>query len=372
MRLKSMMLLAVASGCGLVAMFLFQQVSSNNNLEAGEEKIEVLVSTVEITPGQPLDKTNSEFREYPISVVPQNAVTLPEEYEGLAIRSRAFPGDFVTLDKLTKDKAASSAIPKGMTVIAINVDSAMMSGGLLLPGDKVDVMVTYMMRTSMGAGTVIKTVLEFVEVFSTGKMREIDGSATDTKVKTISLLATPQQAALVKLAEKIGDLHLSMRSKDDSEPRATEEERFDPKSLTDFYDDSEEEGDEETGDEEADDNDDSDDDLDSFLDDAMQPDQPDTTTTVASPVVPTAPAASTTWTIEIYAGDQLRVQEVPLPQTESSTVTLEDGTVVEKTGNPIIDGIRSLFGGDSKTTTDSTSTEPALPEATEPAVSASN
>ncbi len=364
MRLKSMMLLAVASGCGLVAMFLFQQVSSNKSLEATEEKIEVLVATVEITPGQPLDETNSEFREYPISVVPQNAVTLPEEFEGLAIKSRAFPGDTITLDKLTKDKAASSAIPKGMTVIAINVDSAMMSGGLLLPGDKVDVMVTYMMRTSMGAGTVIKTVLEFVEVFSTGKMREIDGSSSDTKVKTISLLVTPQQAALVKLAEKIGELHLSMRSKDDSEPRASEEERFDPKSLTDFYDAPEGE-EEETDEGDAEESDDSDDDLDSFLDDAMQPDQPDATTTAAPPVVPAAPAAPTTWTIEIFAGDQLRVQEVPLPQAETSTVTLEDGTVIEKTGNPILDGIKSLFGGNSKTTTDSTSTEPALPETTD-------
>ncbi len=40
MRLKSMILLAVASGCGLVAMFLFKQVSSSSNLEAAEEKIE--------------------------------------------------------------------------------------------------------------------------------------------------------------------------------------------------------------------------------------------------------------------------------------------------------------------------------------------
>ncbi|MBI1310304.1 Flp pilus assembly protein CpaB [bacterium] len=349
MRLKSMLLLAVASGCGLVAMFLFQQVSSNNNLEASEEKIEVLVATAEITPGQPLDATNSEFREYPISVVPQNAVTLPEEYEGLAIKSRAFPGDFVTLDKLTKDKAASSAIPKGMTVIAINVDSAMLSGGLLLPGDKVDVMVTYTMRTSMGAGTVIKTVLEFVEVFSTGKMREIDGASSDTKVKTISLLVTPQQASLVKLAEKIGDLHLSMRSKDDSEPRTTEEERFDPQAFTDF--DTGRESEDESG-EGAQNKNSSDDDLDSFLDGAMQPGQPNGSATAATnPVVPTAPPVPTTWTIQIYSGDELRVEEVPLPQPETPAIDQSQPDADQKTGNPILDGIKSLFGGQNRTTT---------------------
>jgi pilus assembly protein CpaB len=353
MRLKSMMLLAVASGCGLVAMFLFKQVSSNNNLEAAEEKIEVLVATVEITPGEPLDETNSEFREYPISVVPQNAVTLPEEYEGLAIKSRAFPGDFVTLDKLTKDKAASSAIPKGMTVIAIDVDSAMLSGGLLSPGDRVDVMVTYQMRSSLGSGTVIKTVLEFVEVFSTGRVRELDGAAGDGKFKTVSLLVTAQQGALVKLAEKVGDLHLSMRSKEDSESRTAEEERFDPKSLTDFYADGESESE---GEEETEDTDDSDDDLDSFLDTAMQPDaQPVTEARPAAPVVPATPK---TWTIEIYSGDQLRVEEVALPPSEQPPSDSE--TITEPaSGNPLLDGIKGLFGGrKSKTQSAQSATVP--------------
>lgn len=347
MRLKSMMLLAVASGCGLVAMFLFKQVSSNNNLEAAEEKIEVLVATVEITPGEPLDETNSEFREYPISVVPQNAVTLPEEYEGLAIKSRAFPGDFVTLDKLTKDKAASSAIPKGMTVIAIDVDSAMLSGGLLSPGDRVDVMVTYDMRTSMRAGTVIKTVLEFVEVFSTGRVRELDGAAGDGKFKTVSLLVTAQQGALVKLAEKVGDLHLSMRSKEDSESRTTEEERFDPRSLTDFYARQESESESGEGTEDTGKADDSDDDLDSFLDNAMQPDTQ--AVTDAGPVAPVAPPKPATWTIEIYSGDQLRVEEVALPQSEQPVT--EGETVTEpSSGNPLLDGIKGLFGARKATT----------------------
>ncbi len=339
----------------LVAMFLFKQVSSNNNLEAAEDKIEVLVATVEITPGEPLDDTNSEFREYPISVVPQNAVTLPEEYEGLAIKARAFPGDFVTLDKLTKDKAASSAIPKGMTVIAIDVDSAMLSGGLLSPGDRVDVMVTYQMRTSLGAGTVIKTVLEFVEVFSTGKIREIDAGSGDGKFKTISLLVTPQQAALVKLAEKVGELHLSMRSKEDSEPRTTPEERFDPKSLTDFYNEPEDES--ESGEETEDDTDDSDDDLDSFLDSAMLPDTQ--AVADAGPVVPTSPSAPATWTIEIYSGDQLRVEEVALPQPDEADTENGDSSGGSSTGNPLLDGINNLFGnGKQKTGSAASATTP--------------
>ena len=95
-----MMLLAVASGCGLLAMVLFQQATKGNTGGEVDEKISVLVVKAEVTPGTLLSDENVEFREYPISVVPENVVTLPEEYEERGIRVRAFPGDFVTLDKL--------------------------------------------------------------------------------------------------------------------------------------------------------------------------------------------------------------------------------------------------------------------------------
>jgi hypothetical protein len=51
MRLKPMLLLALASGCGLVAMFLFQQATKGNSAGTVDEKISVLVVTSEITPG---------------------------------------------------------------------------------------------------------------------------------------------------------------------------------------------------------------------------------------------------------------------------------------------------------------------------------
>ena len=59
MKLKSMMLLVVAAGCGLVAMFLFQQASAGNSQE--EEKISVLVCIRELTPGEKLNDENVEF-----------------------------------------------------------------------------------------------------------------------------------------------------------------------------------------------------------------------------------------------------------------------------------------------------------------------
>jgi len=336
MRLKSMMLLAVAAGCGLVVMLLFQQMK---NASAGEasEKINILVAKAEVTPGEALDDENVEFREYPVSFAPDNAVTTLEDYQDRSIKVKLFPGDFVTLDKLTRkgEKGSSNDIPIGMVLISIPVDVTMTSSGLLLPGDRVDVFVTFLMRTPYGSGKVIKTVLEFVEVFATDHRRGIESTNDEEKAKTITLVATPNQAMRVKLAEDVGKLHLAMRSKEDSKNRATDRELFNPELLTSFTNDTD---DEEDTDEEVED----DTDLGDFIDENSQPvpepvDDAIRETITEEPDLPT-------WEIEIFAGEKRRVESVPLPLDDLELI--EDSLLEDdgSTGNPLLDGLKMLFG----------------------------
>jgi len=355
MRLKPMLLLALASGCGLVAMFLFQQATKGNTGAQEEESISVLVVTSEISPGELLSEENIEFRDYPISVVPENVVTVPEEFEERASRVRAFPGDFVTLDKLSGkgDHAASQDIPPGMVAITILVDSAMTSSGLLLPGDRVDLLVTFTMRGQYGGGKVIKTVLEFVEVFSVDQRREIQTAKGEALAKTLTLLVDRDQALLVKLAEDIGKLHLTMRSKTDSEPRVDDKDRFKPTDMSDFLGDDEEEEEEEDEDEPS-----NDDDLEQFLDANSQPEPlpapipvaPVAIAPLTVPVEPEVPAFDSSWKIEIFAGDIQRVEEVQIPESEWPVIEPEVVTeeVDESGGNPLLKGLKSLFGNGEK------------------------
>ena len=355
MRLKPMLLLALASGCGLVAMFLFQQATKGNTGAQEEESISVLVVTSEISPGELLSEENIEFRDYPISVVPENVVTVPEEFEERASRVRAFPGDFVTLDKLSGkgDHAASQDIPPGMVAITILVDSAMTSSGLLLPGDRVDLLVTFTMRGQYGGGKVIKTVLEFVEVFSVDQRREIQTAKGEALAKTLTLLVDRDQALLVKLAEDIGKLHLTMRSKTDSEPRVDDKDRFKPTDMSDFLGDDEEEEEEEDEDEPS-----NDDDLEQFLDANSQPEPlpeqipvaPVAIAPLTVPAEPEVPAFDSSWTIEIFAGDIKRVEEVQIPESEWPVIEPEAVTeeVDESGGNPLLKGLKTLFGSGEK------------------------
>jgi len=377
MRLKPMLLLALASGCGLVAMFLFQQATKGNSGAPVDDKVSVLVVTAEITPGQLLSEENVEFRDYPVSVVPENVVTVPEEFEERASRVRAFPGDFVTLDKLSGkgDHAPSQDIPAGMVACTILVDSAMTSSGLMLPGDRIDLLVTFTMRGQYGGGKVIKTVLEFVEVFSVDQRREIQSTKGEPMAKTLTLLVDRDQAMLVKLAEDIGKLHLTMRSKTDSEPRASDKERFKPTDMSDFLGDDEEEEEEEEDEDEPT----NDDDLEQFLDANSQPEPlpaplPVTPVTIAPLTVPAADPEvqpfDPTWTIEIFAGDIKRVEEVQIPESEWPVV--EPKVVAEEVddsgGNPLLKGLKTLFGGGKKKDESETENQEAGPPESLPEV----
>ena len=353
-----MLLLALASGCGLVAMFLFQQATKGNTGAKVEENISVLVVTAEISPGELLSEDNIEFRDYPISVVPENAVTVPEEFEERASRVRAFPGDFVTFDKLSGkgDHAASQDIPSGMVAITILVDSAMTSSGLLLPGDRVDVLVTFTMGGGYAGGKVIKTVLEFVEVFSVDQRREIQTTKGEALAKTLTLLVNRDQALLVKLAEDVGKLHLTMRSKTDSEPRVDDKDRFKPTDMSDFLGDPEEE--EEGEEDDAVEPQVNDDDLEQFLDANSQPDSLPESIPVAQvasvpvvvPAEPEVPVFDSSWTIEIFAGAVKRVEEVQIPESEWPVIEPEVVTeeVDESGGNLLLKGLKSLFGNGEK------------------------
>ena len=219
MKLKSVLLLAVALGCGLVAMLGYQQAMSQNRGRSGDEKqAKVLVAKTEVVPGTPLTDENTEFKAFPIEAVPQGAVTKKEEYEQRALKVRTYPGEIVMKAKLGEkgEFGASSDIPAGMRIISVPVDPTMTNSGLIWPGSRVDVFVTFR-STDRRVGTEIASVLENVEVFALDNNRDAVGKdPSEIKAKNISLLVTPEEAMRLKRAEEMGKLHVAMRRTDDA------------------------------------------------------------------------------------------------------------------------------------------------------------
>ena len=314
MKIKSLVLVSVAIGCGLVAMLGVQQVLSNNESQ-GEEQGRVLVAATEISPNIRLDDTNTVFKQYPLSMIREGAVTKDEEFEIRGLRLSAVSGEVIMLAKLGQKGVfgASNDIPDGMRVVTVSVDLTKTHSGLIMPSDRVDILVTYKTRKEgQGMVTKTKTVLEFVKVFATDSIRhnEIAGSeAAEINAKNISLLVTPEQANLLMLVESKGKLHLALRPKFDDTPANAP-------SFTDVQFDEEDtligEGDEDESAQAGDDQD-----VKTFLENQSK--EPIASKPVAEEKQPETPK----WQIVIFAGDERRVEEVDLPQETADAAVLD-------------------------------------------------
>lgn len=218
MKPKTLVLMAVAIGCGLVAMLGIQQAMQGGQSHESQ-KIPVLVATTEIQAGVELTDQNVQFVEMSVESVPDDAVTSREQY---AERSLLYPvtaDDIIRMSKLGNkgEFTQSTQIPEGMRVISISVNDTHTLSGLLRPGDRVDLLVTFQARSARGNMTTkTKTLLEYVEVFATDNRTISDGSRNqETKAKIVSLLVAPEQVNYIKLAESKGQLALSWRNPDD-------------------------------------------------------------------------------------------------------------------------------------------------------------
>ncbi|MCA9073063.1 MAG: Flp pilus assembly protein CpaB, partial [Planctomycetaceae bacterium] len=225
---------------------------------------------------------------------------------------------------------ASSEIPEGMRAVTVSVDPTKTHSGQIQPGDRVDVLVTYKSRTNRGMVTRTKAVLEYIKVFSVDSRRaSAAGETQEISAKNISLLVTPDNANLLMLAENKGTLHLALRHKGDKD--AAKASTVDD-SFFDEVDTQlgmrDEEG-EEGG---------------SRRVEGEQVQAPDPNSIVqaleaelaggqgGSPVNPLAsspvePSSDQlpletlpeTWKIQIYAGEEVRVEEVELPEEKEET-----------------------------------------------------
>ena len=220
MKLKTILLLAVAVGCGLVAMLGVQQSMNGGSRAEAEDRVSVLMAVTDISVGQVLTPENVAFREVDVDTAPENAVLEEAQYKERSATVAILANDFVTLAKLSEPgiSGPSVAIPPGMRVVTVPVNDTTSHSGMMAPGDRVDVLVTYQSRTPRGQTTQTKVLLEFIEVFATGNKTVSDGRGEgEQKIKNVSLLVSPEQMPYVKLAEKKGTLSLSWRRKDDDE-----------------------------------------------------------------------------------------------------------------------------------------------------------
>jgi len=344
MKMKSLVLLAMAIGCGLVAMLGVRQVLSGDKGAATETE-KVLVAVTNIMPGQPLDDTNVAFKEWPKDRLPQGAVTSQEQYIERSLRVAVVPNEVIMVAKLNEKGVfgGSSEIPAGLRVATVPVTATKTHSGLILPGDRVDVVVTYsmhkitggQMNTQMGEIRKAKTLLQYIEVFATDNVRISSGSngesTKEVSAKNISLLVTPDQYNLLALAETKGQISLALRHRGDKEvvhAKSYDEQMFEQdgnaRGNADKKDDESQAENDGKG---------------KDVREALDKEQIKAAA-AAKDAKPAEEPAKPSWKLKVYEGDKLREEQVELPAEPEPT-----GKEPSKTGKQLQQFLKNFFRG---------------------------
>ena len=163
--------------------------------------------------GEALKPENMELVSWPASDPLPGATARPAQLVGRIV---LFP-----LDKgqpiLERDLAApgsvaglSSKIPDGQRAIALKSDEVVGVGGFLIPGSRVDVLVSY--KTDRLPEPITATVVQDAVVLAAGQQVEPDPAGKPTAVTVVTLLLTPQESERAFLASNQGAIHFVLRN----------------------------------------------------------------------------------------------------------------------------------------------------------------
>lgn len=224
MRTQTIIILGFALVFGGAAAFGVRAFMKSQNSAANADSVSVVMTTVDIPRGGMISAEQVATRQYPKAMVPEGALTKLSLAVNRTVAIPMIKGEPVLDAKLSSRSAGrglASLIPKGMRAVTIQTPNVATGvAGLIMPGNKVDVMMTVSdvgssAETGGGSAT---TLLQNVEILAVDQ--RVDGSPeskTDSKeLRSVTLLVTPQQANLLDLGQNKGILHLSLRNPDDA------------------------------------------------------------------------------------------------------------------------------------------------------------
>ncbi len=213
MKARSIILIAIALGCGAVASIGISQVIGRGGTARVEkvETVKILVAMNDLDINSELTSDNLSLEEWPKKLAPMDALTEWIEVKEKYTRTRVVKGQPIVKGMLTASMGGKEVIPDDYRVIPIRVSDDVVSG-FVLPGDRVDVLVILRAGGEVKLPTA-KTVLENVRIFAVNDSieREVTDGQT-LNVRTVSVLVKPKQVELLSLASELGKLRLSLRN----------------------------------------------------------------------------------------------------------------------------------------------------------------
>jgi pilus assembly protein CpaB len=163
--------------------------------------------------GETLKPADIRQTNWPSTSPLAGAYLKPEDVTGRTVLYPLASGEPILDRQLSAAGAGSGLsprIPDGMRALSLKSDQVVGVAGFLLPGTRVDVLVTY--HTQTDPNPVTATVLQDAQILATGQKIQPDPEGKASTTDVVTLLVTPQDAEKVVLASAQGTVHFVLRN----------------------------------------------------------------------------------------------------------------------------------------------------------------
>ncbi len=204
--------MAVLAAAAVYAFMMHQQEIARAG--TGIDTVPVVVAATDLPFSTRLEPIHMRVAAYPRASVPTGAVSTPDSLVGQTLKVFVVANEPIVNSKLSsRGGGLSVRIPEDMRATSVNVNVASGVSGFVLPGDRVDVMVTVDTRSSLQEA-ITKTILQNVEVLAAGAKTRAQ-SDEPIQVQTVTLMTDLVGAQKLALGIQEGSLHLALRNPED-------------------------------------------------------------------------------------------------------------------------------------------------------------
>ena len=206
----------------LVSVVFYRAASRAGRKTPWQAEKPVVVAAEALPLGAVIKPESVKLRPMPEGLFPRGGFSRIEEVVDRPVISPIQPEEPVVEARLAlrgSGGGVAPLIPPGMRAISVRVNDVVGVAGFVLPGMRVDVLVTG--RPPGHDDTVTTTVLQNIAVLSAGKTIQAEANSQTISTPVVTLLVTPEQAESLTLANTEGRIQLVLRNSTDRDHAET-------------------------------------------------------------------------------------------------------------------------------------------------------
>ncbi len=210
--------LGVSLVFALVVSSVFYQMTARSGGPAKTDTTQrdIVVATHPLTVGVMIKPADVKIAKISADAFPKGGFSKVEEVLDRPVVSNILIDEPISEGRLAAKGSGlglAPTIPVGMRAVSVRVNDVASVAGFVLPGMRVDVLVTG--RPPNGDGDMTTTCLQNIQVLSAGQTMQPDARGQAINAPTVTLLVTPEQAETLTLAGNDGRIQLVLRNSSD-------------------------------------------------------------------------------------------------------------------------------------------------------------